>query len=44
MLIQLVRPRGGIQKLCSELELWLEPAGVQRPEEELALLILELGQ
>ena len=39
ILIQLVRPRGGIQKLRSELELRLEP------EDELVeLLILELGQ
>ena len=43
ILIQLVRPRGGIQKLRSELELRLEPAGVQRLEEALALLMLELG-
>ena len=42
ILIQLVRPRGGIQKLRSELELRLEPAGVERLEEELALLMLEL--
>ena len=42
ILIQLVRPRGGIQKLRSELELRLEPAGVERLEEGLALLMLEL--
>ena len=42
ILIQSVRPRGGIQKLRSELELRLEPAGVEKLEEGLALLMLEL--